>query len=81
MKQSALNFFPGLQTFILYDCNGTRTHNHLVRKRALNLASLVKWLSIRLRTKWLWVRVPLQPLKFQISRLFPARSSLTFRQL
>ena len=23
-------------------------------------ASLAKWLSVRLRTKWLWVRVPLQ---------------------
>ena len=50
----------------LSDCNGTRTHNHLVRKRTLNhlakLASLAKWLSVRLRTKWLWVRVPLQSL-------------------
>ena len=31
--------------------------------------------------KWLWVRVQLQLLQFQISRLFRARSSLTFRQL
>ena len=30
----------------LSDCNGTRTHNHLVRKRTLNhLAQLAKWLS------------------------------------
>ena len=72
----------------LSDCNGTRTHNHLIRKRTLNhlaklasLASLAKWLSVRLRIKWLWVRVPLQSLKLQISRLFQARSSLTFRQL
>ena len=36
----------------LTDCNGTRTHNYL--------ASLAKWLSVRLRTKWLWVRVLLQ---------------------
>ena len=43
------------------------------------LASLGKWLSVRVRTKWLWVRVPLQSLNLQISRLF--RSSLTFRQL
>ena len=67
------------------DCNGTRTHNHLIRKRTLNhlaeLASLAKWLSVRLRIKWLWVRVPLQSVKLQISRLFRARSSLTFRQL
>ena len=36
----------------LSDCNGTRTHNHLVHKRTLNhlvkLASLAKWLSVRL---------------------------------
>ena len=66
----------------LNDCNGTRTHNHLVRKRTLNhLASLAKWLSVRLRTKWLWVRIPLQSLNLQIWRLLRARSSLTFRQL
>ena len=30
----------------LSDCNGTRTHNHLVHERTLNhLAKLVKWLS------------------------------------
>ena len=80
----------------LSDCNWTRTHNHLVRKRTLNhLAKLVIflndwavlwvlicisiwvyvlvmprthftgnphsiWLSVHLRTKWLWVRVQLQ---------------------
>ena len=44
--------------FVLSDCNGTRTHNHLAK-----LASLAKWLSVRLQTKSLWVRVPLQPLK------------------
>ena len=31
--------------------------------------------------KWFWVRVQLQSLKLQISRLLRARSSLTFRQL
>ena len=31
--------------------------------------------------KWLWVRVQLQSLALQISRLFRARSSLKFRQL
>ena len=35
----------------LSDCNGAQ------------LASLAKWFSIRLRTKWLWVRVPLQSLR------------------
>ena len=27
------------------------------------LASLAKWLSVRLRTKWFWVRVQLQSLQ------------------
>ena len=39
-------------------------------------ASLAKWLSVRLRTKWLWVRISLLSLKLQIG----ARSFLTFRQ-
>ena len=41
------------------------------------MASLTKWLSVRLQTKWLWVQVPLQSLKLQISYLFRAWSSLT----
>ena len=54
----------------LSDYNGNRTRNHLVRKQTLNLlakltflASLAKWLSVRLRTKSLRVPIPLQPLK------------------
>ena len=43
--------------------------------------SLAKWLSIRLQTKWFWVRVHLQSLKLHVTRLLRARSSLTFRQL
>ena len=46
------------------DCNGTRTHKHLVP--IWNSNHLVKWLSVRLKTKELWVRVPLQSLKLQI---------------
>ena len=42
---------------------------------------LAKWLSVRLWTKWLWVRVQLQSFKLQISRLLRARSFLTFRLL
>ena len=38
-------------------------------------------LSVRLRTKWLWVQVKLLSLKLQILCLFRGRSSLTFRQL
>ena len=48
----------------LCDCNWTRTQSHLARKRTLNhLASLTKSLSVRLQTKWFWVRVQLQSLK------------------
>ena len=71
------------------------THNHLAHKQKLNylaklatwlnglsvLSVLAKWLSVGLWTKWLWVQVQLQSLKFQISRLVPVRSSLTFRHL
>ena len=38
-------------------------------------------LNVRSRTKWLWVRIPLQSLILHISHLFWARGSLTFRQL
>ena len=44
---------------------------HLVRKRTLDhvakLASLAKWLSVRLVTNWLWVGILLLSLKLQIS--------------
>ena len=47
--------------WILSDCNMTRTHNHLVRKRTRNyLATLAKWLSVCLWTKWLLVQVTLK---------------------
>ena len=72
----AFFFYFGSTEIVI--CNYTRTQSHLVCKRTLKLA---KWLSIRLRTKWLWVRVQLQIVKLQISRLVRARSSLTFRQL
>ena len=45
-----------------------------------HLASLTKWLSFCLWTKWLWIQVRLHSLNFQISRLLRARSSLMFRQ-
>ena len=62
--------------WILSDSNGIQTHNQLVRKRTFNhLAELAKWpnwpkwpdcpewLSVYLRTMWLWVRIPLLSLK------------------
>ena len=44
------------------------------------MASLAKWLSVGLLTKWLWIRITLLSLKLQIRRLLWARSSSTFRQ-
>ena len=41
------------------------------------LGRLAKWLSVGLRIKWLWVRIPLLSLKLQIWRLLRARSSFT----
>ena len=69
----------------LSDSSRIRTYNHLVCKWTLNhlagLASVAKWLSVHLRTKWLCVRISLLSLELQISHLFWARSFLTFRQL
>ena len=47
----------------LSDSNGIRIHNDLVHERTFNhlakLANLAKWLLVNLRTKCLWVRIPL----------------------
>ena len=70
---------------VKFAVNPVRDDKYLVAKlkifNKIKLGSLAKWLSVRLRIKWLWVRIPLQSLKLQISRLFRARTSLTFRQL
>ena len=52
-----------------------------VNKHSLAQTSLAKWLSVRLRSRWLWILVPLKSLKLKISRLLRARTSLKFRQL
>ena len=44
------------------------------------LASLAEWLSVHLRTKWLWLRMSSLSLKSQMWPLLQARSSLTLRQ-
>ena len=50
----------------LSDSNVIRTHCHLVRKRTLNyLASLAKWLSVRLWSKWSCLRIVFLKLNFQ----------------
>ena len=54
----------------LIDSNKIWIHNHLVPKQTLNhlvkLASLAKWSSVCLRTKWLWIGIPLLSLKLHI---------------
>ena len=42
-------------------------------KHSSIMISLAEWLSVRLRTKWLWVQVPLLSLKLQILGLFRAK--------
>ena len=50
-------------TWSLSDTNEIQTYNHLFRKRTLNQMvkfgkpNLPKWLSVCLRTKWLWVPI------------------------
>ena len=61
-----------------------RNHSQLVRKQIINhlaklancLSSLAKWLSVRLQTKWLWVRVPLQSLKVALYLLLLNRKNV-----
>ena len=60
----------------LSDSNVISTNSHLVRKQTTIHPN---WPDA-LRTKWLWVRITLLPLKFQIWDLLRARSFLTFRQ-
>ena len=64
----------------LSDCNWSRTQNDLVRKRTLNhlvkLISFAKWLRVRLRTNWFWVRVQLRlSVRFR-TKLFWVRITL-----
>ena len=69
-----------LISFIWYTLESLgRNPNWLQFNKQFSLVSLAKWLSVLSWTKWLWVRVQLQSLKLQISRLIWARSSLTFR--
>ena len=48
-------------------------YRYVITTESHPLASLTKWLSFRLWTKWSWFRVQLQSLKVQISRLFQVR--------
>ena len=57
------------------------TTTQFVNEHSSTQPNWPKWWSVRLRTNRLWVRIPLQSLKLQVSRLFRARSSLAFKQL
>ena len=54
--------------------NWTRNHKHLVHKPTLKhlakLASLSKWLSVRLWTKWLWFESSCSHLNFRFRACF-----------
>ena len=69
-----------LKVYNWSDCKGTRTHNHLVRKRTRKHQPN-KSNGRELRSTWLWIRILLQSLKFQMSCLFWTGSFLAFRQL
>ena len=57
--------------------NRIRVHNHFVHERKLNhFAKLVKWLSVHLQNKFLWVWIPLLSLKLNILRLFQKKGFL-----
>ena len=70
------------ETRTWHDKNGQSNapYRKILTTQLNHLAGLAKWLSVRLWTKWFWVRVQLQSLKLEISCLFRARSSLTFRR-
>ena len=53
----------------------------MLRTHLNQLVSLAKWSSVHLKTKEFWVRIQLQSLHIQNSRLLRARSFLTFWQL
>ena len=56
----------------LSDCSWTQTRYNLIRKQILNYlakpGNLAKWLSVRLRTKWLWMQVQLQSSVFWLRK-------------
>ena len=46
----------------LQECHNIHVSKFLMPEFYSN-SSLAKWLNVHVRTKWLWVRVPLQSLK------------------
>ena len=70
---------PTLYLYSLPECQGTPCSKQAPYLKYI-LATNAKWLSVRFRSKWLWVRIPLLSLKLQTWSPLRARSSLTFRQ-
>ena len=52
--------------------------NNVLTTQLNHLASLAKWLSVRLRTRWLWVRVQLQSLKSCMFSTHHIQNNYTF---
>ena len=61
-----------LKTCMWHDKNSqpNAPYRYVLTTQLNYLSPLAKWLSVRLRTKSLWVRVSLQSLKLRLSRLF-----------
>ena len=67
---------------IILACQSQLTCNVCMKTvNEFGVSNVAKWLNVRLGTKLLWNRFPLQLLKFKISHLFRVQSSLTFRQV
>ena len=79
------NYRPWIQsetlTWLEKDIQSNAPYRLVLRTQFNHLASLAKYLSCHLRTKFFWVRVTLQSLNLQSSCLLQAKSSLTFSQL
>ena len=81
LKHTGWHWRQNISSLKFIASNETWTHNHQLPKQTLNhLAKLGKWLSVRLRTKWLCDQIPLLSVKLQTWCQLQPRSSLTFRQ-
>ena len=53
------------------------THPTMIHPPMLFWASLAKWLSVRLRTKWFWIRAQLQYLEMLCTSCFNTHHDVT----
>ena len=54
------------------------TYRQVLTRQLNYSASLAKWLSIRLPSKWLWLRVPFQSLNFKRNFYIQATAECRF---